>query len=176
MHVGLLVDRSRRRHLARCAGLAASGLLATWLAGCAREPLQPRFDYVALDGQRRSSDGLRGQVVLVSFWATTCAVCVTEMPRLVALHRRYAGPRFRTLAVAMAHDPPARVAHFAETRQLPFDVVIDNTGGVAAAFGRVTVTPTTALLDRDGRLAFITEGKPDDAELASRIERLLQTA
>jgi peroxiredoxin len=161
-----------RRDLGRC------GLLAVWagLAACARPAAEPVFDYTPLDGIQRSSQGLRGHVVLVSFWATTCGICVAEMPALTALHQRFAGKSFRTLAVAMSYDPPSRVADFAESRRLPFDVVIDNTGSIAAAFGNVRVTPTTALLDAKGAVAFQTQGKPSIDRLAERINGLLAQA
>jgi peroxiredoxin len=161
-----------RRDLARC------GLLTIWpgMTGCARPATVPVFDYTPLDGIRRNSQALRGQVVLVNFWATTCGICVTDMPALTALHQRFAGPAFRTLAVAMSYDPPSRVADFAESRRLPFDVVIDNTGSIAAAFGNVRVTPTTALLDATGAIAFQAQGKPAIDSLAHRISSLLAQA
>lgn len=146
------------------------------LSACGRAALTPHFDYTALDGQQRRSDGLRGQVVLVNFWATTCAICVADMPKLTALHQRFASQRFTTLAVAMSYDPPSRVADFAETRRLPFPVVIDNTGAIAVAFGGVKATPTLFLLDTAGQVAYQLAGKPDPEALARRITQLLPAA
>ena len=143
---------------------------------CQPKAVTPRFAYTALDGRRRQSTDLLGDVVLVSFWATSCAICIEEMPQLVALHRRFAGPGFRTLAVAMAYDAPARVAAFAESRQLPFEVVIDNTGDIARAFEGVRATPTTALLDAKGGLSWRSEGKASVTQLAARIQSLLNAS
>lgn len=159
--------------------LALRVLLATLsagLAGCGRRPDAPAFDYTRLDGSAAHSSALRGQVVLVNFWATSCAVCVAEMPQLVATHQRFAARGLQTLAVAMQYDPPAWVLRFAETRRLPFDVVIDNTGAIARGFGDVAATPTTFVIDRQGRIARRWVGKPDFAELDGLIETLLAAA
>jgi peroxiredoxin len=79
---------------------------------------------------------------------------------------------FDVLAVAMSYDPPARVAEFAETRRLPFGVVIDNTGAVAKAFGGVRATPSLFLLDSQGRIAQSYTGKVDAAAVRRDIGAL----
>ncbi len=155
--------------------------LAAWAgAGCSRpDPapkIAPRFNYTLLDGTVADSAALRGRVVLVNFWATSCAVCVKEMPELVALHQKWGPQGLHTLAVAVRHDPPALVAHFAQSRGLPFGVVIDNTGAITDSFGSVRGTPTTFVIDRQGRIALRIEGAPDFAELHTRIAQLLAQA
>ena len=111
-----------------------------WARTCASTagPRQPAPDvgYTLLDG-RSPTEQWRGKVVLVNFWATSCAVCVTEMPHIVATHERFRSRGFETLAVAMSYDPPASVADFAQSRRLPFGVAIDNTGAIAKSFGDI---------------------------------------
>jgi peroxiredoxin len=133
----------------------------------------PAVGFTLLDGSTSSTLQLRGQVVLLKFWATTCAVCVRKMPRLVQLHREYRPRGFDTLAVAMRWDPPALVAQFAESRALPFGVAIDLTGDIARAFGDVQATPTTFLIDRRGAVAKTYVGEMDFAVVRRQIERLL---
>jgi peroxiredoxin len=133
----------------------------------------PAFSYTLLDGVRRDSAALRGQVVLVNFWATSCAICVREMPRFVATQRQFGPKGLQTLAVAVQQDPPALVASYAASRALPFGVAIDNTGEIAEAFGGVRGTPTTLLLDRKGRVVWRHEGEPDFDALHARLEQLL---
>lgn len=162
-----------RRHLA-AAVLAGAAVVATlaWRSG--QTPvLAPDLSVTLLDGQRLQTGDLRGQVVLVNFWATSCAVCVAEMPALVATHRKYRAQGYQTLAVAMAYDPPALVARFAEQRGLPFGVVIDNTGAIARSFGDVVATPTSVLINRRGEIVERYLGAPDFAALHQRVEQLL---
>ncbi|MFN3303513.1 MAG: TlpA disulfide reductase family protein [Roseateles sp.] len=145
---------------------------AAALAGCARERA-PAVDYVLLNGQKASTQQWAGKVMLVNFWATSCATCVKEMPQIVATHRKYKDRGFDTLAVAMSYDPPAFVAKFVETRQLPFGVAIDNTGAVAHAFDQVQMTPTTFLINKRGEIVKRYVGEPDFAALHGLIEKLL---
>lgn len=160
-------DLARRR-----VGLALLSVPAILAACGSREPA-PTFEYTLLDGVRRRSDSLRGKVVLVNFWATSCQPCLAEMPRLVATHERFRGRDFETLAVAMSYDPPAAVSDYAQTRRLPFGVVIDNTGAIARRFGDVQATPTTFVIDKHGRVARRVLGEPDFAALDRVIDGLL---
>ena len=163
-----------RRHLASAAIAAAAGV-GGWLAlgGGRSRDAAPQVVYTLLDGQRVSSADFAGQVLLVNFWATTCSLCVAEMPHLVSTFEKFRGRGYQTVAVAMRHDPPAYVADFAESRKLPFGVAIDNTGDIARAFGDVAATPSTFLLDRRGAVARQVVGEFDFADLRRQLERLL---
>jgi peroxiredoxin len=112
-------------------------------------------------------------VTLVNFWATTCVTCVKEMPALVATHQKFAPRGYETVAVAMSYDPPAWVLNFAQSRQLPFKVALDNTGEIAKAWGDVKLTPTTYLVDKRGQIVKRYVGEPEMAALHSLIEKLL---
>jgi peroxiredoxin len=128
---------------------------------------------VLLDGSKRTTADLKGQVSLVNFWATSCTTCVAEMPQMVATYDKYRAQGFNTVAVAMSYDPPSYVVNFAQTRKLPFPVAIDNTGAVAKAWGDVQITPTTYLVNKRGEIVKRYVGAPDFAELHQRIEKLL---
>jgi peroxiredoxin len=154
--------------------LGVLGVAATLaLAGCGVREAAPDSTFVLLDGSKATTSDLLGKVTLVNFWATTCVTCVKEMPALVATHNKYQAQGFETLAVAMEYDPPAWVLNFAQTRQLPFKVALDNTGEIAKAWGDVKLTPTTYLLDKQGRIVKRYVGEPDMEALHSLIEDLL---
>jgi peroxiredoxin len=131
---------------------------------------------VLLDGSTTTTADLKGKVTLVNFWATTCVSCVKEMPALVATHQKYQSSGFETVAVAMSYDEPSWVLNFAQTRQLPFKVALDNTGDIARSWGDVKLTPTTYLVDRQGRIIKRYVGEPDFAALHALIEKLLAKA
>jgi peroxiredoxin len=139
-------------------------------------PPAPAVSYTLLDGSMRSTEQLRGKVVLVNFWATSCTTCVHEMPQIVATHEKFKQRGFDTLAVAMSYDPPAYVANFAETRKLPFGVAIDNTGEIAKRFDNVRGTPTTFVINKRGEIVKRYVGEPDFAALHRLIESLLDQA
>lgn len=151
------------------AAAAACGLVGA----CAQRDAAPDAAFTRLDGSTGRMGELRGKVVLVNFWATSCAACVAEMPGLIDTHQRFKARGYETLAVAMSYDPPAYVANFAETRKLPFGVVIDNTGAIATGFGDVKLTPTTFLIDKRGGIVKRYVGEPDFAALHALVEKLI---
>jgi len=145
------------------------------LSGCGQERA-PESSFVLLDGSRISTSQLKGRVTLVNFWATSCTTCVAEMPEVVATYQQYKDKGYDTLAVAMSYDPPSYVVNFAQTRQLPFKVAIDNTGAAAKAWGDVQLTPTTYLVNKRGEIVKRFVGAPDFNELHRLIEKLLAEA
>lgn len=130
--------------------------------------------FTLLDGSRLSTGQLKGRVTLVNFWATSCSTCVKEMPEIVATHQAFQARGFETLAVAMSYDPPAYVMAFAKSRSLPFKVTMDLDGALAKSFGQVEITPTTFLLDKQGRIVKRYVGAPDFQALHKLIDELLQ--
>ena len=134
----------------------------------------PASTFVLLDGSSKQTSDLKGRVTLVNFWATSCTTCVAEMPQMVQTYEKFKDKGFGTVAVAMAYDPPSYVVNFAQTRKLPFDVAIDNTGAVARSWGEVTLTPTSYLVNKRGDIVKRYVGHPDFDELHQLIEKLLQ--
>jgi len=151
---------------------SGAGLALAMLAACSRVEQAPAVSYTLLDGRRSELAALRGHVVLVNFWATSCAPCVEEMPAMVDNWRRFSPQGFETLAVAVQYDAPALVSNFAQSRALPFPVVIDNTGEIAHRFGDVQFTPTSLLINKRGEIVRRWIGKTDFAALAPLIARL----
>lgn len=153
----------------------AGTLLVLSLTGCG-DQRAPESTFILLDGSRLSASQLQGKVSLINFWATSCTTCVAEMPDLAATHAKYQSRGYETIAVAMQYDPPSYVVNFAQTRQLPFKVAIDNTGALARDWGDVKLTPTTFLVDKQGRIVKRYVGTPDFKELHALIEKLLNKA
>lgn len=149
-------------------------MAAVWLQSTSARA--PDTKFLLLDGTTRTTADLRGKVTLVNFWATSCTTCVAEMPMIVQTHEKYRSRGYETVAVAMSYDPPAYVVNFVQTRKLPFLVAIDNTGSAAKAWGDVSVTPTTYLVDKQGMIVKRFVGQPNFEELHKLIERLLAQA
>ena len=158
------------------AGIVALALgIGAWLAYqmLGARQTAPNVGYTLLDGSVSSTDRLRGKVVLVNFWATDCAPCVHEMPKIAATHEKFKAQGYETLAVAMSYDPPAYVIDFAQSRKLPFGVVIDNTGAFAKSFDQVRFTPTSVLINKRGEIVKRFVGELDFVALDALVEKLL---
>jgi peroxiredoxin len=133
----------------------------------------PEVRFATLSGEPLSTSSLRGKVLLVNFWATSCASCVQEMPKLAAAYRKFAPRGYEMVAVAMSYDHPNRAAEFAQKRALPFKVALDGDGSIARDFGGVRTTPTSFLIGRKGRILKRYLGEPDWAEFYTLVEQAL---
>ena len=167
------------RHLSSPAlkafAVAAAVLLAALAAyvALARAPA-PQVAFQTLDGEQLSTSDLRGRVVFVNFWATSCTTCIKEMPDVVRTYERFSARDFELLAVAMQYDPAHYVRNYVEQNQLPFKVVLDSQGTIAAGFDNVQLTPTAVLIDKNGKVVRRIVGEPDFASLNALIEEELR--
>jgi peroxiredoxin len=152
------------------AGAVAFAAFAIWSA----KPAAPQVTFVSLQGEKITTAGLRGKVVLVNFWATDCATCIKEMPDIAATYNKYRTQGFETIAVAMKHDPPNYVLNYTDKNKLPFKVALDPMGELARAFGEVKLTPTTFIIDKQGKLVMRILGEPDFAKLHALLEEKLR--
>ncbi len=141
--------------------------------GFARQQSAPQVSFKEINGQQISSADLRGKVVMVNFWATSCTTCIKEMPEMVQTYNKYKDQGLEFVAVAMSYDPPNYVLNYAQTRQLPFRVALDTDGSAARAFGDVKLTPTTYVIDKQGRILKRYVGEPQFAELHQLLEKAL---
>ena len=157
------------------AGIVAAAVIGVgaWVYSGAGQTAAPQSTFVLLDGSQKTTADLKGRVTLVNFWATSCTTCVAEMPEIISTYQKYQGKGFDTLAVAMSYDPPSYVVNFVESRKLPFQVALDNTGNVAKAWGDVQLTPTTFIVNKRGEIVKRYIGAPDFEQLHKLIEKLL---
>ena len=132
----------------------------------------PDFQLPTLDGDELSLSSLRGQVVLVDFWATWCGPCRQEMPALQRLHEEFAGRGVEIVAISMDAQTEA-VAPYARREGLTFPILL---GSVAEQVRyRVAGLPTLFVVDQGGIIRFQHVGYSPGAEpvLAEEIEALL---
>ena len=137
------------------------------------KPAAPAATFITLEGKRIALESLRGKVVLVNFWATSCPGCIKEMPALTQTYQQYKNKGFEIVAVAMSYDPPNYVLNFAQTRQLPFPVALDVDGAHARAFGNVQLTPTSFIVGKEGTVLEQKIGDLDFVKLKALLDKEL---
>lgn len=137
------------RLLAQC--LLAMSLLASCSNRTELNDSVAGLTFKTLSGKPLAVSDATGPL-LINFWSTSCAICVAEMPDMARLYNDYADKGLELVAVAMAYDPPNHVLEMSRSRNFPFPVALDVTGEAVAAFGDIKGTPTSYLLDSDGKL------------------------
>ena len=155
---------------ALCLALAAGAGL--YFAGGGKPA--PDVAMTSIQQQALQLSALRGKVVLVNFWATSCPGCIHEMPALIDTHKKFQARGFETVSVAMQYDPPEYVLNYAQSNKLPFFVTLDSSGSIANAFGGILGTPTTFLIDKRGNIVQQYIGEPKFSALHQLIEAKLQ--
>ena len=121
--------------------LVASLAWAAALSGPA-----PGFTLQSSDGEQVSLAALKGNVVMVNFWATWCVPCRQEMPHLQALYERYNSLGFELLAVNVEKNNAEGARKWLEETPVTFPVLFDPKNEVTQALqGRQTM-PSTVLV------------------------------
>lgn len=143
----------------------------------ALEPDQdvPDFTLKAMTGENLRLEEMRGQVVLINFWASWCGPCRQEMPVLQKIHTRYEPLGFTVLGVNVDEEPK-KAERIAERMNLDFPLLLDSKQKVSESFD-VNAMPFTVLVDRDGVVRYIHRGyKPgDEAHYVNKLKPLLRT-
>jgi peroxiredoxin len=120
------------------------------------------------EGDRVDLERLRGKVVVLDFWSTTCAPCRSQMGVLDALQRRM-GPRgVQVVGVCAGGETVDEVAAFIREHGAPYPVAVDEDGAVTSAY-RVRSLPTLYVLDGKGRVAASHVGFWPEGELAAAV-------
>src|SRR5258708_31417424 len=130
--------------------LALCALAAGVYAGWSRPVIPLEVHFIGVHGDQFAMSSLKGRVVLVNFWATSCTTCMSEMPKMVQTYEKYRGQGLETVAVAMPYDPPDRVFAYAQQSKLPFRVTLDIIGKAVSAFGGGPGPPQAFLVDPAG--------------------------
>ena len=137
--------------------------------------LAPDFTLPDKDGKAVTLSALRGQPVLINFWATWCDPCRQEIPTLQAAYARTkaavggAGTGVTVLGIAVESDPDI-IGSFQKEYGLTFPLLPDNLGSSSIKnLYRVIPIPTSFFIDRQGVIRHIQVGILDEATLDAKL-------
>jgi thiol-disulfide isomerase/thioredoxin len=128
-----------------------------------------RHSLRTLDGRTFTLASLRGQVVVVNFWASWCPPCRRELPGLSSLHREIAKDGGLVIAISIDQDV-RNVERFAKARGLALPIAQDGPDGLARELNLGHI-PFTLVLDRQGVIAATATGGD-----AASLEKISTTA
>ena len=110
------------------------------------------FTLKSRDGKNLRLAEMRGQVVMLNFWASWCGPCRQEMPILEQLNNKYKKLGFTVWGVNVDEDPALAEKLLKETN-VTFPILLDSKSTVSELYG-VDAMPTTVMVDRDGNVRF----------------------
>ncbi len=131
----------------------------------------PDFTLKTVQGEVMSLGELRGQVVVLNFWASWCLPCRAEMPTLQRIAEEYASQGVVVLGVnSTVQDIPGDVAAFLERHGITFPILLDLEGKVTRLY-EIRSLPTTFFIGPDGVIRAVTIGGPiSEVTLRAHIE------
>jgi peroxiredoxin len=125
-----------------------------------------------LNGTALPLDALKGQVVLVNFWATWCPPCRAEMPGIQAVFDARRARGFTVIGISTDQSSRQAVGAFLQEHHITYPVAM-TTRETDAAFGGVNDLPTSFLLDRRGHIRYTVRGIFAPETLRDAVDRLL---
>lgn len=174
----------RRALLLAAVAVAVSAVVVLLSIGLSRDPsatasplvgrAAPDFTLAQLDGKPFTLSELRGQVVVVNFWASWCAECHTEQPALNQTWQRFGDSGVVVVGVNF-EDTADDARDYVRAAGVSYPVVEDGDSRTALSFGLRGI-PETFLIDRTGRIVDRIIGPVDATKLADRISPLLQAS
>lgn len=131
--------------------LIISSIAYLWMAPSGAQQA-PDITLQLIDGKKLKLSSLKGKPVLITFWATSCPGCIKEMPHLIELYHELHSKGLEVIGIAMPYDRPDYVMEMVKSKNVPYLIAFDLKSEAVRAFGNVSLTPTTFLIDSRGKI------------------------
>lgn len=152
--------------------VAGDGSIVAVAPGDRKEPVTLSGE--TLDGGRLSVEDLRGKVVVVNLWASWCGPCAKEAPHLVELNKELNEKEVELVGINYRESSVATGRSQARTWGFTWPSIYDKSGSTAIDMqGKMTTQPSTAVLDREGRIAAVVLGATTQSTLQGLVEDAL---
>jgi thiol-disulfide isomerase/thioredoxin/outer membrane lipoprotein-sorting protein len=122
----------------------------------------PSFTLKTLDGKSVSLSSLKGNVVVLDFWATWCGPCREGLPHIDKIAKDRAADGVKVFAVNLQEDA-SQIQPFVQQNNLSLPVLLDSDGGVAQKYMAEAI-PETVIIDKQGTVQKVIVGLAPDEE------------
>ncbi len=167
---GFLVQQSMTREIPPASAYLPPLLPVTDVLGMPR----PAFKLPDMEGVPHKVDEWHGRVILINFWATWCPPCREEIPMFIDLQTRFADRGLQVIGIAL--QQASEVREFADELNMNYPVLVGEQDviRIATEYGNtIGALPYTAIISRDGKIAFVKRGPMTETETESIILSLL---
>jgi len=165
-----------RISLSKLAGLLISFGLAAGASAASIAPgaPAPAFELPASTGSQMGLGDLKGQVVLINFWASWCGPCRQEMPVLEQIYHKYKSAGVTLLGVNVEPKSTDALA-FLKTTPVSFPILFDTDSKVSTLYD-VAGMPSTVIVDRKGKVRYVhrSYNPGDESEYMNQIRTLMR--
>lgn len=134
----------------------------------------PDFTLKSRSGENIKLSEMRGDVVMINFWASWCGPCRQEMPLLEEMYKKYSDLGFVLLGVNVEEDS-SKAGELLREIPVSFPILYDNTNKVTKQY-KVVAMPSTVMVDRDGNMRYLHRGYLPgyEAEYVKQIKELIK--
>ena len=149
-------------------------LLSLQLHAASIEGPAPDFTLKSHSGENLKLSEMRGNVIMINFWASWCGPCRQEMPILEQIYQKYQPLGFTLLGVNVEEDTNAAKT-FLKDVKVSFPILFDNTNEVSQLY-QIIAMPSTIMIDRDGNMRYLHQGyqKGVEEDYVQQIKTLLK--
>jgi thiol-disulfide isomerase/thioredoxin len=129
----------------------------------------------SLDGKPFDADQLKGNILVLDFWATWCGPCILEIPELNRLQQKYADKGVKVIGVTMASGEAAAVKPLIKRWKIKYTILIGDDDQSYEL--NIMGYPTTYIVTRDWKVyrRYIGAGPMKNKQLEADIRRLLDS-
>jgi len=135
----------------------------------------PEIAVTSITGEAIKLYQVKNNFTIINFWATDCPGCIKEMPGLVDTYNQFRGQGLEIIAISMSYDPPNQVLNFTQKNKIPFPFVLDVNGQIAQSFENIRLTPTSILIDKNGKIIDKVIGELDFNKLNALLKKHLDS-
>lgn len=150
-------------------------LLVLFFLSLATNKKVPEIAVTSITGEAIKLYQDKNNFTIINFWATDCPACIKEMPGLTDIYNQFKGQGLQIIAVSMSYDPPNQVLNFTQKNKIPFPVVLDVDGQIARSFEDIRLTPTSILIDKNGKIIDKVIGELDFNKLNALLKKHLNS-
>jgi thiol-disulfide isomerase/thioredoxin len=134
----------------------------------------PQMNLQDFDGKKVESDGLKGNVLVLDFWATWCGPCIAEIPTWNKLQQKYGDKGLKVVGITMASGDAKEVKPFVARRNMQYTVLM---GDDDQSYDfNILAFPTTFVVTRDMKVyrRYVGTNPRKSAQIEADVQKLLE--